>query len=211
EYLHLCDWSGNAIMVFDFFPNWKLQDVRGGVGSILAGTELKGRILTPVPKSRQFRIRVNSQGGLSLGVGQVEVIVLEVEDVTDRVSVLYKYEGSGLTLSVPGGKGVGAVGGFVKRAHGVMGAGSVSSVGPWNDFEVPGWVCAYDFEGPASAGSPYSLGFGTETSWSTFSFGNNGGKPMVSFGNFGTGQTFGLPSAGLTMGSMTLLSQRRQH
>lgn len=161
---------------------------------------VSGRVFCP--KDKAFRIRTTTQMGMSYGLVQGEAMYMEIEDVAAVQSAYYLYQGAGFTLSVPGPKGGGVVKQGVAKVMSKAGSVAASTSGPWNDFTAPGWLTAFNFEGPASSGSPYSVGLGTSWSWSVFHFGR---EYSVELNSFSGGDTYALPGMGFTNGSMSLL------
>jgi hypothetical protein len=146
------------------------------------------------PLKKKFQIWENWGGALSYTVVQGESVGFEILDMTTRLSALYVYKGAGISLGLP-----------IKKLPSTL--PGLSLKGPPNDFEAPGWMLAQDFEGDATLSSA-NLGLGTSYSRNCFEFAGHvddfpgfwGSVPDLQ-----TGTTIGLPSAGISTGSMTLV------
>ena len=206
QWFVLYDNGGNRVLVLPPWDGWfgnpaLIANIGGAFGE-----QLILRNMSQTAKTKKFRIQLAGSLNLSYGLAQTEMMLFNIEDVATRERASYSYTGWGPTLSIPMGKGVATLSKAALKVGSVVGKGGVSPFeGPWNDFEAPGWMSASSFEGKAFAGSPYSVGMGTSTSWNTFSFGEaEGGSYLVNFGSFATGETFGLPAIGASGGSMKL-------
>lgn len=206
----LSDFSDSRVLVLPPWDRWfESCSMVANLGGPF-GEPLILRNMSQASKTKDFRIQLTGSLNLSYGVAQTEMMVFTIEDIATGEKAEYSYEGWGPTLSVPMGKGVSTLSKAALRVGSVAGKGGVSPfAGPWNNFSAAGWMSAYDFAGKAFAGSPYNLGLGFSTSWNTFSFGEaEGGGYLVQFGDFATGETFGLPSIGASGGSMKLTTRR---
>jgi hypothetical protein len=146
------------------------------------------------PTKKKFRLWESWGGALSVTVLQGEVVGFEILDLATNLSALYFYKGVGLSIGLP----------IPKLPSTIPGA---STKGPANDFEAPGWMLADDFEGDALLQSG-NVALGTSYSKNAFSFAGHVDNFPGYWGNIPdlqTGRTFGLPSAGFSSGSMTLV------
>jgi hypothetical protein len=152
------------------------------------------RVQSCPPARKKFQLWESWAGSLSYIVGQVEVIGFEIRDMVTNMSALYVYRGTGISFGPP-------IKGLPNSIPGV------STKGPVNDFEAPGWLLADDFEGDATLQSG-NVGLGTSFSKNCFDFAGH----VDDFPGFWarvpdlqTGRTIGLPSAGFSSGSMKLV------
>jgi hypothetical protein len=159
------------------------------------------------PPKKSFKIRELWAGSISSAVVQGEAAGFEIFDEAANISATYVYKGVGLTIGLPK---IPKVGDAVNKAKDVVSHGGVSSTGPWNDFEAPGFMGVDDFEGDAMLQTIWNLGMGTDKSANVFDFaGNVDNKPgfLVHLTSFSTGRTFSLPSSGFSNGSMTIFQR----
>lgn len=199
--VEMLDARGKFVAQIPVFEQWSSHTLEMGYGCHFP-SDTRCRAVVSCPKDKAFRIRTTTQMGMSYGLVQGEAMYMEIEDVAAVQSAYYLYQGAGFTLSVPGPKGGGVVKQGVAKVMSKAGSVAASTFGPWNDFTAPGWLTAFNFEGPASSGSPYSVGLGTSWSWSVFHFGR---EYPVELNSFSGGDTYALPGMGFTNGSMSLL------
>jgi hypothetical protein len=150
------------------------------------------------PAQKAFRIRETWGASVSYAVVQGETITFEILDPGTNQVATYTYKGMGVSVGVPK----------------LPSLPSGSSKGPWNDFTAPGWMGIDDFGGDATLQAPYNVGLGTSLSMNVFEFcGHVDNRPgyLVRIESFNTGRTYGLPSTGLTSGTMELASKGAQY
>lgn len=156
------------------------------------GEEFEVEPIAVPPPTKAFKIRENWDTAVSYAWFQGETAGIEIQDPATGASAFYVYEGFGLSLPIPKLPKLG---------------GGLSTPGPWNDFEAPGWMGVGDFEGDATMQTIYSLGLGTSQSATVFDFAGNVDDRrgyLVHIASFSTGTTISLPSSAVTSGSMKL-------
>jgi hypothetical protein len=162
---------------------------------ITSGDSIDVEVEAGPPPYRPFRIREVSGAAISAVVVQKESVTFEINDPKTQETAVYWYSGFGLSIGFP-------------KTPPVL--PSVSAPGDWNDFMAPSWWTVKDFEGDACLQAD-SVGMGTKKSYNIFQFrghvDNYPGYEVVIRG-FKTGNTYALPSAGETAGSMELARQR---
>jgi hypothetical protein len=146
------------------------------------------------PTHKTFRIREVWGGAASYLVFQVETVTFEINDPSTQETATYVYKGFGIGFGLP-----------IKKLPPVLPGGSGG--GPWNNFEAPGWWTVRDFGGDVCLQAPYNVGLGTSKSYNILEFrGHVDNYPgyEVEINDFQTGNTYALPSSGVTSGSMEL-------